>query len=335
MIKNGTSRKFIDMKVIQDISESVLKGCCLTIGNFDGVHIGHQKILQTARQKADDKHTSLVVATFEPHPVAILHPEMTPERLATLQFKEKLLAENSADYLLLLKSDKNLLNLSARDFVEKILTKGIRPAVVVEGENFHFGAGRNGNIHTLTYLASEFGFEAVSVEQQSVKLSIGPSVKVSSTLIRNLLLEGKVADAAVALTRPYRLIGKVIAGRGKGKRLGFPTANLGQVNQLVPAEGVYAGTVQVGENEQAVCQTKDTIPAAFSIGRSATYGPDHPLSIEAHILSEVEDLTDKWTAFDFVEKIRNQQEFESEKALADQIAKDCQNAKNILNNRDL
>lgn len=318
------------MKIIQNISEPALKGCCLTIGNFDGVHIGHQKILQAARQKADERDTSLVVVTFEPHPVAILHPQFAPERLATLQFKEKLLAENSADYLLLLKSDKNLLNLSARDFVEKILAKGIRPAVVVEGENFHFGAGRNGNIHTLTYLGSEFGFEIIIVEQQSVKLSIGPSVKVSSTLVRNLLLEGKVADAAVALGKPYRLIGKVVTGTGKGKRLGFPTANLGNVNQLVPAEGVYAGTVQAEENEEAVCKTKDTIPAAFSIGRSATYGPDHPLLIEAHILSEVGDLADRWTAFDFVEKIRNQQKFESEKDLAEQIAKDCQKAKEIL-----
>ncbi len=318
------------MKIIQNISEPALKGCCLTIGNFDGVHIGHQKILQAARQKADEKNTSLVVVTFEPHPVAILHPQFAPERLATLQFKEKLLAENSADYLLLLKSDKNLLNLSARDFVEKILAKGIRPAVVVEGENFHFGAGRNGNIHTLTYLGSEFGFELIIVEQQSVKLSIGPSVKVSSTLVRNLLLQGKVADAAVALGKPYRLIGKVVTGTGKGKRLGFPTANLGNVNQLVPAEGVYAGTVQAEENEEAVCKTKDTIPAAFSIGRSATYGPDHPLLIEAHILSEVGDLADRWTAFDFVEKIRNQQKFESEKDLAEQIAKDCQKAKEIL-----
>jgi len=318
------------MKIIKNISEPALKGCCLTIGNFDGVHIGHQKILQAARQKADEKNTSLVVVTFEPHPVAILHPQFAPERLATLQFKEKLLAENSADYLLLLKSDKNLLNLSARDFVEKILAKGIRPAVVVEGENFHFGAGRNGNIHTLTYLGSEFGFELIIVEQQSVKLSIGPSVKVSSTLVRNLLLQGKVADAAVALGKPYRLIGKVVTGTGKGKRLGFPTANLGNVNQLVPAEGVYAGTVQAEENEEAVCKTKDTIPAAFSIGRSATYGPDHPLLIEAHILSEVGDLADRWTAFDFVEKIRNQQKFESEKDLAEQIAKDCQKAKEIL-----
>ncbi len=318
------------MKIIQNISEPALKGCCLSIGNFDGVHIGHQNIIQTARQKADEKHTSLVVATFEPHPVAILHPQFAPERLATLQFKEKLLTENGADYLLLLKSDKNLLSLSARDFAEKILAKGIAPAVVVEGEDFHFGSGRNGNIHTLTYLGSEFGFEVVSIEQQTAKLSIGSAVTVSSTLIRNLLLQGKVADAAVALTRPYRLIGKVIAGRGRGKQLGFPTANLGQLNQLVPAEAVYAGTVEVGDSEESVCQTKSAIPAAFSIGRSATYGPDHPLLIEAHILMDVEDLTDKWMAFDFVQKIRDQQKFVSEKALAEQIVKDCQKAKEIL-----
>ncbi len=322
------------MKIL-DSDKNLPKETVLSIGNFDGVHIGHRKILQAARKKADQRHTSLVVATFEPHPVTVLHPEMAPERLATLQLKQKLLAENGTDYLLLLKSDKDLLSLSARDFVERILAKGIAPAVIVEGEDFHFGSGRSGNIHTLTYLASEFGFEVLSVEQQTAKLSIGSSVIVSSTLLRNLLLEGKVADAAVALARPYRLIGRVVAGRGKGKQLGFPTANLGQINQLVPAEGVYAGTVEVGQTEDSVCQSKNAIPAAFSIGTSATYGPDHPLSIEAHILSRAGDLTDKWLAFDFVEKIRDQQKFETEKDLADQIAKDCQKAKNILNNRDL
>ena len=304
----------------------------MTIGNFDGVHIGHQKILKAAGQKANERDASLVVVTFEPHPVAILHPEMAPERLATLQFKEKLLAETGADYLLMLKDDKSLLNLSARDFVEKILVKGIRPAVVVEGENFHFGTGRTGNIHTLSYLGDEFGFEVIIVEAQTVKLSIGPSVKVSSTLIRNLLLEGKVADATIALGRPYKLIGKIVPGKGKGKQFGFPTANLGNINQLVPAQAVYVGTVEIANSEENVCKLNEKIPAAFSIGKSATYGPDHPLLIEAHILSEVGDLADRWMAMDFVEKIRDQRKFDSEKNLAEQIAKDCQKAKNILNN---
>lgn len=324
------------MKLIQNVSEFSQKGCVLTIGNFDGVHIGHQKILKTARQKADERHSSLAVVTFEPHPVAILHPEMAPERLATLMFKEHLLAQAGTDYLLLLKDDRNLLNLSARDFVEKILVKAVMPAVVVEGENFHFGANRTGNIHTLTYLSAEFAFEVIIVEAQAVKLSIGTSVKVSSTLIRNLLLDGKVADVAVALGRPYRLIGEIVPGRGKSKHLGFPTANMTQPPQLVPAEGVYAGMVEIGENEDSVCQTKDKIPAAFSIGTSATYGPDNALLIEAHILKEdIGDLTGRWMAMDFIEKIRDQQKFESEKELADQIAEDCQKAKYILNNHDL
>jgi riboflavin kinase/FMN adenylyltransferase len=156
-------------------------------------------------------------------------------------------------------------------------------------------------------------------------------VRVSSTLIRELLEGGDVAGAAAAMGRVYRLLGQVIAGRGKGRQLGFPTANLESVGQIIPAEGVYAGFVETGDELEAVCETNQRIAAALSVGRAATYGSGQPQLIEAHLLTEgVGPLAGKWMGMDFVERLRGQQKFESEKALSAQIAKDCSKASAIL-----
>jgi len=323
------------MKIIETISNlgEVKKGCVLTIGNFDGVHIGHQEILTAAKQTTVQKKTELIVLTFEPHPLAVLHPQRTPGILTPLVLKKHLLAEFGVDCLLVLKTTHKLLNLSPADFAEQFIVENIHPDVVVEGESFNFGSSRTGNVHTLRNLGSNKGFLVSMIDSKEVKLSIGRSVKVSSTIIRSLLESGKVADAAVALTRPYRLIGQVVSGRGKGKKLGFPTANLKPAEQLIPAEGVYAGFVAIGDSEEKVCAAKEKSPAAFSIGRSSTYGHNNPLIVEAHLLIEnVGDLLDKWLAMDFIERIRSQQKFETEKELAEQIDRDCQQAQQILRN---
>ena len=321
------------MKIIEDITglEAIPKPCCLTIGNFDGVHIGHRRILSAARDLADKQNSKLVVMTFDPHPVAILHPEMAPERLATPLLKLHLLEQLGADFAYLVKDSRQFLSLSPQDFVTRFLAGLIKPSVVVESEDFHFGLNRTGNIHTLTYLGAEFGFEVMIIEPVSAALSIGPAVRVSSTLIRNLLLNGKVADAAIALGRPYRLIGRVAAGRGKGKSLGFPTANLDRINQLIPAEGVYAATANFSDSEQYIGCSGEKLPAAVSIGWTQSYGAENRLLVEAHLLIEnVPDLYGKWVALDFIEKIRDQQKFDSDKALAAQIADDCKKARRIL-----
>jgi len=137
------------------------------------------------------------------------------------------------------------------------------------------------------------------------------------------------------LGRPYRLIGKVIPGHGKGKQLGFPTANLEPAQQIIPAEGVYAGFVETGDSKEEICATKQKIPAALSIGRAETFSPDHPLSVEAHILkNNISDLSGKWLAMDFIERIRSQEKFETETQLSEQIAKDCEKTKNLLATKD-
>jgi len=318
------------MRAIKTLSNLNTKGCVLTIGNFDGVHIGHQEILTTARQTADRKKTKLVVMTFDPHPLAVLCPEKTPATLTPPLLKQHLLAQLGVDCLFILKSTPSLLKLSPEDFIERFIIKIIRPSVVVEGDDFNFGSGRAGSVHTLQKILAEKNIDVIIVPSKHAKLT-GQTVEVSSTVIRKLLIEGKVDEAAIELGRPYRLIGQVVKGRGKGTKLGFPTANMRPPPQLVPAEGVYAGFVQIAGTEKKVCSSEEKIPAAFSIGRAQTFGDAHPRLIEAHLLiKDVGSLYGKWLAMDFITRLRPQQKFQTESQLIAQIARDCQKAQKIL-----
>lgn len=323
------------MKIIETIPElkEISEGCVLTIGNFDGVHLGHQEILNTAKKIASEKKSRLIVMTFEPHPFAVLHPEKPPGVLTPLKLKKYLLEGCGVDCLIVLKDSSELLGLSPTDFVEKFLVKNIRPGTVVEGEDFNFGYGRTGSVHTLHSLGQQRGFDVKIVESKETRLSIGHSVRVSSTIIRNMLEAGKVADAATALGRPYRLVNKIIPGRGKGKQLGFPTLNLEQPVQIIPAEGVYAGIVKIADDFEGLLREEEKIPGVYSIGKAGTYGGGQPLLIEAHLLKKgVGELTGKWMAMDFVTHIRDQRKFKTEAELSEQIAKDCEKAKQILQN---
>ena len=323
--------KIIETKSAFEELQGVKKGAVLSIGNFDGVHIGHRKILAVAKDIALQRQSELTVMTFEPHPVAILHPEKAPGVLTPLGLKKRLLDEAGVDGLIVLRDSIDLLALSPQDFVERFLMKTVLPSIVVEGENFNFGFGRAGSVETLYNMGIEKGFEVRVIETMETKLSIGQSVKVSSTLIRNMLESGKVADVTIAMGRPYRLTGKIVHGQGKGRQLGFPTANMKPASQIVPAEGVYAGWARIADNEEDIYCGNDKLPAAISIGRAQTLGGDIPLMIEAHILvDEFGDLTGKWLALDFVGRIRGQQKFETEEILKGQIAKDCGKIRKIL-----
>ena len=321
------------MKIIETLSEieKLQKASVLSIGNFDGVHIGHQQIIKTAKDAAKETDAELIAMTFEPHPVAILYPEKAAKVLTPLKLKEYLLSDLGVDCLIVLKDTAELLKLSAADFVEQFLVKVIKPSRVIEGEDFNFGYGRSGNVYMLKSIGTEKGFDVGIVEPKTARFSIGHAVKVSSTLIRNLLASGKVADAAVALNRPYRLIGKIISGKGKGRELGFPTLNMQKPEQIIPAEGVYTGFVELAGSEEEIYSASEKKKAVFSIGRTKTYGDDQPLLIEAHLLEEnPENLVGKWMAMDFVEHIRPQQIFETEADLSAQIANDCKKARETL-----
>lgn len=322
------------MQIIEDYQSlsDLPKRMALTIGNFDGVHRGHQSIISTARQIAREKQTHLAVMTFDPHPVSILHNEKTPGILTPLEMKSLLLESMSVDYLIVIKDSLKLLNLSPEQFVDEFLMDHLCPTVIVEGPDFNFGYGRSGDINTLKEFGRTRNFEVIEVPFVEFDIKEdGLENKCSSSSIRLLLERSQVRPASQILGRPYRLVGKTIPGRGVGQKIGFPTANIEPIGQVIPAEGVYAGYVVVGDCLEDVVFGGLRRLAAISIGRAKTFVGDHPLLLEAHLLEDnVEDLRNKWLGFDFTRFIRHQQRFESKECLQAQIHKDCTRALNCL-----
>jgi len=318
------------MKILETVKDFDQKGVVLTIGNFDGVHLGHIEILSIAKKLAEQKKTSLAAMTFDPHPAYSLHPQKSPEVLTPLVLKTLLLAECGIDYLFVLKSSWEFLRLSPQEFVEEFLIKTIRPSIVVEGTNFNFGCRRSGNVGTLQQFGKENGFEVKVVPTKQIEVSAG-TLTISSTAVRQMISDGNVADAAIALARPYRLAGHIVSGQGRGRQLGFPTANMNPMKQIIPAEGVYAGSVEIGQSAEEVCSSMNRTPSVFSIGRPKNYGNSGPLMIEAHLLTKnVGDLYGKWMAMDFVNRLRDRQVFKTDISLMAQITKDCERARQIL-----
>ncbi|UCG56417.1 MAG: riboflavin biosynthesis protein RibF [Phycisphaerales bacterium] len=321
------------MKILRTIAdfEQIRPGCVLSIGNFDGVHLGHQEILTAASGIARQRNAEIVALTFEPHPVAILYPERAPGVLTPLPLKLNLLQDYADDCVIVLEDSKELLCLGPEDFVDKFLAETIKPAVIVEGDDFNFGAARKGDIETLKELGARKGFEVFVVGSRRIQLATGQTLRVSSTMIRYMLESGHVSEAAVALSRPYRLVERITTGRGKGKELGFPTLNMQKPKQIIPAEGVYAGFVEMADSQEHILKNEEHIPAVFSIGQARTFGDEHPLLIEAHLLTgQARDASEQWMAMDFVQRIRSQHKFTTPEELSRQIAKDCEQARAIL-----
>ena len=325
------------MKIIDNYCEldHAPKDWVVTIGNFDGVHKGHQEIIRIGKELVE-KHSArgLAVVTFDPHPVALLRPEKTPGVLSPLLYKKHLLEELGVDCLVVIRDSLKLLNMSPEKFVDEFLVGKLGPKAVVEGANFNFGYGRSGTVETLEGLGLKRGFGVNIVDLSKIKISDKDMSTVSSSNIRRFIESGRVLDASKMLSRPYRLIGNTVSGRGIGRTIGFPTANIEPHNQILPGEGVYAGRVQIGDSFDEVCVPQKTLEAVFSIGRAKTFISDHPLLMEAHILETtdpaIDDLYGKWLALDFVELVRLQERFESKELLKAQIAKDCGRAMTIL-----
>jgi riboflavin kinase/FMN adenylyltransferase len=306
-------------------------GGVLAIGNFDGVHRGHQEMLQAAHDLARQRHATFTLLTFEPHPAAILHPEKAPAVLTPLEWKLHLLRQFDPTSVLVLEDSLGLLRLTAQEFVGQFLVPTIGPSLVVEGEDFRFGAGRGGGVDLLKELGASMGFDVRVIPAKVLTFPSGQALRVSSTAIRSMLSEGRVAEAAVALGRPYRLLGQIVPGRGKGRQLGFPTLNMRRPDQLVPAHGVYAGWVEIGDSCQDLYEKRDRLPAVFSVGQARTFGDALPLLIEAHVLSgTVRGGPGQWMAMDLVAGLRRQQRFSRVEDLVTQIGADCQRAREIL-----
>ncbi len=292
-----------------------------TIGNFDGVHLGHQALFRETVRRARAKGGQAVAITFDPHPLQVLRPEIPLKLICTFEQKVKLIEAAGLDYLLVLEFTPELAQLEAEDFVEEILVRGLGIKELVVGYDYRFGRGRRGDTELLRILGKRFGFEVVVVPPQKVN-----GLTVSSTLVRELVAEGEMRLVAKLLGRPYQICGRVVPGHGRGKRLlGFPTANL-KLNRekLVPKTGVYA--VEVTFDGQRY-------PGVMNLGFNPTFG-DRYLSAEVHIFDFEGDLYGKEICIALIERLRDEMKFSSPEELAAQIAKDCEMARKILSERE-
>jgi riboflavin kinase/FMN adenylyltransferase len=306
------------MVVFSSIEEArgALAGCAVAIGNFDGVHLGHKRLLDEARRLAREEGAKAVLLTFEPHPAKVLSPSFAPFLLTTLERKLALLEEQGLDAVVLQPFDRAYAATSAETFVERDLIGALGARHVVVGYDFTFGKGRAGNPEALAKLS-----EGKALVHTVQAVSVGGLV-VSSTKIRELLLEGRVSQAAQLLGRAFVLDGKVVAGRGRGKGLGFPTANLAPETELVPAAGVYAVVAAVEGIDAPV-------GGAANIGRKPTFGEEE-LTVESFLFDLDADLYGRRMAVAFLERLRPELRFGSVAELVEQIGKDVVRAKEIV-----
>ncbi len=284
----------------------------VALGTFDGVHVGHQHIIRTAAACARKTCGASIVFTFSNHPLSVIDPDRSPPLLITAAYREELIAALGADVLLSVAFDRALLELSPGAFID-LLVDSLRPACVVVGPNYSFGHRGAGTPEMLTLAGRERGFEVIVPQA----VTMGGTI-VSSTLIRQLILAGDVAAAAPLLGRPFRVSGTVINGEGRGRTLGFPTANItAAAGQIVPGDGVYATYVHFDGT---------SFHGVANIGSNPTFR-GKARHIEAHLLGFSGNLYNRKIAVDFLAKLRDERTFAGAEELKSQIAVDIANAK--------
>ncbi len=291
----------------------------LTVGNFDGVHRAHRRLLAVARDRARGLGLPMMVLTFEPHPLAVVAPQRVPPRLTPLHEKLRLVEACGVDVTVVAESRASLLELSAEAFVEGVLVARFAPRHMVEGPTFGFGQGRRGDNALLAGMGEKRGFTVEVVEPLYLEGLGGARELVSSSLARDALREGNVERARAVLDRPYALFGTVVPGLRRGRELGFPTANLACEEQMIPAEGVFAGW--------ASCEGQCGA-AAISIGSNPTFAGG-AVQVEAHLLAESRELYGQPIRIEFLARLRGQTAFESADALRQQIAQDVDAVRGI------
>lgn len=297
------------MQVIRELSRvtSELQGGAVSIGNFDGVHRGHARLVAALREQANAAGGPAVVFTFEPHPVRLLRPERAPPPLTWTERKAELLAELGVDALVVYPTDERLLSLSPQAFFGEMVVTRLAARAIVEGPNFYFGKDRAGDIRLLRELAISAG----------VALEVVPPLEeggsyISSSRIRDLIRAGDVAAASALLTAPYRIRGMVTHGSARGTRIGFPTANLEAVDTLLPAVGVYAGRAFVREGYW---------PAAINLGPNPTFG-EEAVKVEVHLVGFAGSLYGQPLEVDFLGRLRDTRRFASAEELQQQLRQD-------------
>jgi riboflavin kinase/FMN adenylyltransferase len=297
------------------MSELSTQSHVVVIGVFDGVHKGHQELLNHAKAIADGRE--IIVLTFDPHPTTVFAPDRAPFMLTTLADRVELLKIHGADQVAVMKFNEKFAAMSPEDFVKGILVDQLHASTVIVGKNFTYGHKAEGNVDSLIKSALIHNF---TVDAQELNSDNGEVI--SSSRIRTLVHEGNVEDARLLLGRPHRLDGVVVHGEKRGREIGYPTANLGNIDgQAIPADGVYAGWLTVGINFW---------PAAISIGTNPTFEGERGRQVEAHALDqEGLELYDKNASIEFGWFLRPTLKFDGLEPLLVQMKIDCDQARKL------
>lgn len=305
------------MPILRDLEQlsDAQRGGAVTIGNFDGVHLGHLRIVRRLLERAAEVNGPAIVFTFDPHPVRILRPAECPPPLTWTERKAQLLAEHGVNKIIAYPTDERLLRLSARQFFQQIVCDSLQARALVEGPNFFFGHDREGNVELLAELTQAAGITLDVVEPYELKGEL-----VSSSLVRRLIADGEVARAAQMLSAPYRIRGMVTHGAGRGSKLGFATANLEAVDTLLPQTGVYAGRAWVDS---------EPYPAAISLGANPTFG-DRQYKVEVHLIDYEQTIYGQPLEVEFLQRLRDIVAFESEHELIEQLKQDIAQVRDIV-----
>lgn len=295
----------------------------VTLGNFDGVHRGHDAVLDRVISEAKSRGAKAVAVTFDPHPVAVLFPERAPAMLSGLSDRLDLLEQRGLDAVLVMNFTHELAQQTPREFVEKTFVDALGATCVVVGQDSRFGVRNSGDVNTLRELGGEFGFDVIALSD------VGPGMRWSSSQVRGLLAEGKVDEAADVLGRLHCVVGEVVKGFQRGRELGFPTANLAQdADGVVPADGVYAGWLV--RRSLPLDDSERRLPAAISVGTNPTF--DIPTrTVEAYVLDRTDlDLYGEIVAVEFAQHLRGNVKFDSIDSLIDQIKADVDQTRKLL-----
>jgi riboflavin kinase/FMN adenylyltransferase len=291
-----------------------LRHGAVAIGNFDGVHRGHARIIERLLSNARRLGGPALVFTFDPPPARLLRPDRAPPPLTWIARKGELLAELGVDALIAYPTDKALLDLTAREFFDRIVREQLGARCLVEGPNFFFGHDRQGNVDVLRQFCQTSGLVLEVVEPVVIDGQI-----VSSSRVRTLVSQGRIDEVTRLLTQPYRLRGTIIRGAGRGTGIGYPTANLGHVETLLPGEGLYAGRALVDGRFW---------PAAINVGPNPTFN-EGGMKIEAHLLDFQGDLYGRPVEVDFLARLRDIERFASVELLLAQMARDVEAARAV------
>ncbi len=304
------------MKVFRSLARA--RGCfrrpVVTIGNFDGVHRGHQVILDHVRKDADQRGVLAVALTFDPHPVAVLRPDQAPLRLMTLRDRLDVLSRTGLDATVVQRFSRSFANIEAEDFVRGFLVESLDVQKVVVGHDINFGRDRGGSTQTLIEDGARYGFSVEVIRPVSVG-----EVVVHSSNVRKAIAAGDVSLATALLGRPHFIRGRCVHGAGVGRGLGFATANLAPATESVPPDGVFATVASVGGRR---------VESVTSIGIRPTFEGTARV-IEAHLFDFYELLYGRVVVLEFIGCIRGQKKFDSKEELAAQIGRDIEQAKRI------